>query len=142
MDKQRYKIEYAILERNFKNRFVFKEVGDKLILDLGLKSSEGHVYRLEVALPSDYPASIPQVIVTYPNELYTYRGEPLVDISPSHFMHTLNPVDGCVQLCHYKMENWHSNVTLYKIALKCLIWIEAYENHLKSGRPLTDYLGI
>ncbi|MBN2068489.1 MAG: hypothetical protein JW739_02525 [Opitutales bacterium] len=142
MDKQRYNIEYAILQRNFPGRFLFKKKGQELSLDMGMKTSAGKVYRIEIRIPRDYPASVPIVLLNYPDTLRTYRGELLADISPSHAMHTLAPQAGVLQLCHYKLENWHPNVTLYKVALKCLIWLEAYENHLTTGRPLTEYLGV
>jgi len=143
MTPARLKIETAILEQNFAGQFAFIALKDpyRARLEVRLRSSTGKRYGLEIVLGKQFPATVPTVFIVYPDKLYTFRGEDLVRISPSHPMHTLQTEKGAIQLCHYKKENWHENVTLYKVILKCLLWIEAYESHLQSGRPLTDYLG-
>jgi hypothetical protein len=56
-------------------------------------------------------------------------------------MHTLAPSgNGMVQICHWRDARWHSNILLFKVFLKGLIWIEAYEQHLATGRPLADFV--
>ena len=143
MEPVRLRIEAQILERHFPGRHAFRDAlgPGGGFLDLDLRSSAGRLYRVRMDLQPDYPAAVPRVFLRDPRDLVTREGWSLVEQSPSHRMHTLQPVDGCLQLCHYRRENWHSNVTLYKVALKCLLWIEAFENHLKTGRPLVDYLG-
>lgn len=144
MNAARLNIEKAILSQHFARRFRFQALDDPLRarLELSLRSSAGKTYLLEILLGRAFPESVPKVFLVYPEKLFTFRGENLALLSPSHPMHTLSPEQGRVQICHYKAANWHENVTLYKVALKCFIWLEAYESHLQSGRPLTDYLGV
>ena len=142
MDPARLNIERTILDRSFPGAHRFLDMGTpsaRLEIDLG--TSSGAQYRLAVVLEHDYPASVPQVFVIRPLVLRGFHGEDLLAASPSHSMHLLKPKGRHLQLCHYKVANWHPNVTLYKVVLKCLLWLEAYENHLQTGRPVTDFLG-
>lgn len=143
MDAARIRIEEAVLAEHFPRRYVFHPPthGRSGYLEVTLKSSRGRHYRLKVMLAADYPARVPEVYLVYPETLPDHRKRNLASLSPSHKMHLLKPMGNFVQLCHYKPENWHPNVTLYKVALKCLLWIEAYEDHLRSGQPIVDYLG-
>lgn len=141
MDTARLKIEQTILERSFPGRYQLRAEGMFIILEVLLRVSAGSHFRLMLRIAPDYPSSIPQAFIKEPAILKDFHGHDLVRISPSHPMHLLKPEARMVQLCHYRQENWHSNVTLYKVVLKCLIWLEAYQNHLQSGRPLTDFLG-
>ena len=56
-------------------------------------------------------------------------------------MHTLTPsTNGMVQICHWRDNRWHSGIVLQKVFLKGLIWIEAYEQHIATGRDLADFV--
>jgi hypothetical protein len=46
-----------------------------------------------------------------------------------------------VQICHWRDARWHSGILLYKVFLKGLLWIEAYEQHLATGRNLSEFVG-
>jgi len=142
MDPTRYRIEKTILEHNFPRRFAFVDEQNpaSFSLRLGLRCASGHAYQVRIRIPPDFPNSIPRAYVMTPADLRDHRGQGLAGQSPSHPMHLLSPEDGRVQLCHYRPENWHPNVTLYKVALKCLIWLEAYENHLLSGQPVDHFV--
>jgi hypothetical protein len=145
MDAARLKIEETILERNFPRRFAFldREIPERFRLEIGLKTSSGNTYRLEIPLSVDYPNQVPPVYLTYPVPLRDFNGHSLALLSPSHPMHLLKPrSDQAIQVCHYKAENWHPNVTLYKVVLKCYIWLEAFQQHLQTGKPLINYLGV
>lgn len=143
MEPARQNIEEAILEQNFAGRyqwFDLKRPG-KTRLQMRLGTSSGQAYTLDICLPRDYPNSLPTVYIAEPDPLRDHRGDILALQSPSHPMHLLQPRGTQVQLCHYKAENWHPNVTLYKVVLKCLIWLEAFQNHLINGRPMVHFLG-
>lgn len=139
INPKRIEQEQIILQRYFAKRFVF--VGLNTInpyVDLGLQSNSKKVYRIRVELPSDYPNSLPKVFMTLPKPLRNHAGSPITEVS--HAMHTLSPSNGDVQICHYKPGNWNPNVTIYKIALKVRIWIEAYEGHLRTGKDIDSFL--
>lgn len=54
--------------------------------------------------------------------------------------HTYGTRYGCTQICHFKPGLWKDNNTLYQVIMKGLIWLEAYEAHLRTGATLTRYL--
>ena len=61
-------------------------------------------------------------------------------LNASHPMHTLTGENGCTRICHYGPSQWHLGVYLYQVVVKVRIWLEVYENHLKTGYPLDKYL--
>lgn len=54
--------------------------------------------------------------------------------------HTLGIRDGCTLICHFNPALRKDNNTLYQIFMKGLIWLEAYEAHLRTGATLSKYL--
>ena len=69
-------------------------------------------------------------------------GNPPLNDTPEHMVNASLKwqADDNIQLCHYSDAVWHSNVTLYKVALKCLVWLNAYDGHLRTGEPLDYFL--
>jgi len=58
-------------------------------------------------------------------------------IGVSHAMHTLgNGPNGKWQICHWRDDRWHSGITLNKVMLKAILWLEAYEQHCPPARHL------
>jgi hypothetical protein len=79
--------------------------------------------------------------LTEPFPLLMADGRMVSSLGVSHSMHTLTPSpNGFVQICHWRDERWHSGILLQKVFLKGLLWIEAYEQHLATGRPLADFV--
>ena len=139
MDSQRLQYEAAVLERYFPNRYKFENLYSvNEFLDVGVQAQSGTVYRLNIRLQPDYPNSLPEVYVVYPLPLRKYDGS-IID-GVSHDMHTLSNDGNKIQLCHFKPSNWNPNQSLYKIVMKAKIWLEAYEGHLRTGKPIDDYL--
>jgi len=142
VEAARLKIETTVLEKTFPGAFrLEQDAAGALRLEVDVSVPGGGRYTLLLTAMPDYPSSMPEVYLIRPLVLRDFHGQELLAISPSHQMHLLKPTGRFIRLCHYKPANWHPNVTLYKVVLKCLIWLVAYENHLQSGRPITDYLG-
>jgi hypothetical protein len=81
------------------------------------------------------------VFIVYPKKLKNYHGVALSALGVSGSMHLLEPSKkGDIQLCHYVKNDWTPNNTLYLVALKALVWINAYEGHLSTGNPIDFYL--
>ena len=56
-------------------------------------------------------------------------------------MHTLsNGPNGEVQICHWRQNRWHSGITLNKVILKVILWLEAYEQHLVTGQSINEFV--
>ncbi len=139
MTPQRLQQEIAILEKYFPRKYKFENLYlDNELLDVGVKTQSGKVYRLNIKLKPDYPNSMPSVYVVFPLPLLKYDGSNIS--SASHDMHTLSNDGQNVQICHFKPENWNPNQSLYKVILKARIWLEAYEGHLATGNPIDNYL--
>lgn len=138
---QRLKFERLALDFGFPRRYVFHNLGSSSEwLEVGLRTNAGNTYRLRVLL-DDFPIKCPKVFVFQPNNLKDYNGKLLKDYGASATMHLLSPdSQGNIRLCHYSPLNWHPNVTLYKVVLKCLIWLNCYDGHLSNGDPIDYYL--
>jgi len=99
-------------------------------------------YELKLVMPSWYPDQMPSLYVTSPLILYKYNNRKTVnDDTVSHAFHTMgNGPLGCVQICHYNNESWDASKTCVGVFTKGILWLEAYEGHLKTGRNIADIL--
>jgi len=98
-------------------------------------------YYLFIPIPKGYPYERPPLYVTDPNPLLMYDGRSVSSVGVSHYMHTLAPhAAGWPQICHWRDARWHSQIVLQKVFLKGLLWIEAYEQHLATGRGIADFV--
>ena len=104
-------------------------------------SSSGKVYTLAIPIPTGVPQQRPPMYLTYPDPVYLWNGNRVSSLGTNHDMHTLAPsTSGQVQICHWRDDRWHSAIMLHKVFLKGLLWIEAYEQHLATGRPLAEFV--
>jgi len=103
-------------------------------------ANSGRQYRLYIPIPSGYPNERPPMYLTDPNPLRMADGSLISSLGMSHQMHTLEPWNGWIQICHWRAQRWHSGILLMKVFLKGLVWIEAYEQHLVTGRPLAEFV--
>jgi hypothetical protein len=104
-------------------------------------SNAGHSYYLYMSIPAGYPAQRPPMYLTNPCPLRMADGAPISTLGVSHRMHTLAPhACGWLQICHWLDARWHSGIYLHQVFLKGLIWIEAYEQHVATGRDLADFV--
>jgi len=139
MTPQRLQFETSILERYFPKKYKFENLYlPNELIDVGVKTQSGKVYRLNIRLKPDYPNSLPEVYVVFPLPLRKFDGSEID--GASHEMHTLSNDGDKIQICHFKRENWNPNKSLYLIIMKIKIWFEAYEGHLRTGKPIDDYL--
>jgi hypothetical protein len=105
-------------------------------------TSAGKNYHLFCQIPSGYPTERPSLYITDPNPLLNFHGVPISRLGVSHAMHTLQPhAAGWVQICHWRPARWHAGIVLQKVFLKAMLWLEAYEQHLATGRDLADFVG-
>ncbi|MBR6021952.1 MAG: hypothetical protein IK066_05980 [Kiritimatiellae bacterium] len=100
------------------------------------RTNRGNLYTLRVEL-EDFPEDVPKVFVQG-RMLRDRDGNPLDDASAN--MHTLPSEHGWTRLCHYGYDSWTPMVSLYKIFVKARLWLEMYEEHLKTGRDIDYYL--
>lgn len=138
MDNERYQAEISVFRLNklpqSAYRFVGMDTANPYLL-IGAVTNSKHTYTLKIDL-STFPMSVPKVFVT--KMLKTKSGEDMNSCSGA--MHTLTAENGCTRICHYGPSSWTPNVSLFKIYVKCRLWLEMYEAHLRTGHPIDYYL--
>ena len=135
--RERLNLEKSVLQRYLpSNTYVFKDMStsNPYIL-MAAKTNRGHVYTLRIDL-DEFPNDVPHAFVT--KMLRTKDGEVMDGTSAS--MHTLSSEHGCTRICHYGYGSWTPNVSIYKVYIKCRLWLEMYELHLQNGKPIDYYL--
>jgi hypothetical protein len=137
MNRERYSLELQVLQQKLMPnlyRFFDMNTGSPYVL-LGARTNRGNVYTLRIEL-ANFPESVPAAFVT--RMLKDRNGNPLD--SPSSSMHTLASEMGYTRLCHYGWNSWTPMVSIYKIYVKCRLWLEMYELHLQNGHHIDYYL--
>lgn len=129
--------ELSVLRRKIpKNAYKFMDLGtSKPYLLIGAKTKKGNIYTIRIELDK-FPEEIPKAFIN--KMLYNKSGEPMNGCSAS--MHTLDSEGGRTRICHYGTNSWNHFVSLYKVYVKCALWLDMYELHLYSGKPMEYYL--
>ena len=137
MTTERLNLEKSVLQRYLpSNTYVFKDISSSSpYVLMAARTNRGNVYTLRIDL-ANFPNSIPPAFVT--RMLRTKNGELMNDVSAT--MHTLSSEYGYTRICHYGTNSWVPNVSLYKVYIKCRLWLEMYELHLQTGKTIDYYL--
>lgn len=141
--RRRLMIENRILvEEGFSQFSVTHHTSDDSYYASGrATTNSGRGYHLFSTIPSGFPSQRPLLYVTDPNPLLMYDRTPMSRLGVSHAMHTLTPHSaGWVQICHWRDNRWHARIVLQRVFLKALLWLEAYEQHLATGRDLAEFV--
>lgn len=135
-DRQRYEAEVALLKRKLSpGVWHFDLSRERPFLAMAVKTKSGNLYTIQIELDR-FPQSVPKVFVT--RMLRDHDGNPMNEAR--HSLHTLASEHGWTRICHYGSESWTPGVSLYKIYIKCALWLNIYEVHLKTGKPMEYYL--
>lgn len=140
---KRMRLEHALLQsEGFAQFSVYWYSTTEEYEASGITSSNaGYRYRLCIPIPPGFPNQRPALYLTEPFPLLTADRQTVASLGVSHAMHTLTPsASGFVQICHWRDDRWHPGIVLQKVFLKGLLWIEAYEQHVATGRPLADFV--
>lgn len=105
-------------------------------------TSGGNIYRLKVMVSKWYPNEMPSLYVVSPRRLRKRGGLCFInDVGVSHDYHTRgNGPNGCVQICHFNSDTWDASQTCIGVVTKGIMWCEAYDCHLATGRTIADIL--
>lgn len=137
--RKRLMMEKTILQKYFPSfSWINPTDSNNTRIEGYLKTNIGNKYKLRVYVPSDFPNSQPDMVILSPSPLKGHRGKDMREHGASQAMHTLNPRDGYLKICHYR--GWLPNTTLYKVVLKGRIWLEALEGHKKTGQAMDEFL--
>ena len=138
--QSRLSMEKSVLERYFRGRvnWIDPTRRGSTKVDVRVTTSNNKVYTLRVFISEDFPNSCPVLVVSSPARPLTLRDG--CQISSSTANHSWGTTDGRTQICHFMPAKWTSENTLYQVFMKGLLWLEAYEGHLASGKPISNYL--
>lgn len=137
--QRRLGFEKELLEKYFRGRVSWINPTGDTRVEVRVTCTNDKQYTLRVYLPSDYPNSCPQMVVSSPSSCLRKKNGSLLS-GTSGEDHVLASRDGCTQICHYNSGLWRDDNTLYQVIMKGLIWLEAYEAHLRTGESLCRYL--
>ena len=136
-DQARYEAEFRLLKRKLPDdiwRFCDLN-GSRPYLAMAVKTRFDSLYTIQIELER-FPNAVPKVFVT---KMLKDRAGNNLERGLSA-MHTLPSEHGWTRICHYGPESWTPMVSLYLIYIKAALWLNAYELHLRSGKPMEYYL--
>jgi hypothetical protein len=139
----RIAVERAVLQRAGLTQFEIYYASERDAYDVfgTAYSNTRNPYDLWIPIPRGFPDVRPPLYVAKPNPLRDAFGGTINGWGLSHDMHTLTAGPrGMVQICHWRDARWHAAITLHKVLLKGLIWLEAYEQHLTTGKPISSFV--
>ena len=127
MDKERLRAEQDILERKMpENSYRFMDLDTtKPYLVLAVKTNRGNVYTLRIEL-DEFPNNVPKMYVK--NKIMLKSGQPIPE--NDDFCNTLNHKDGMIGIRHYAQNSWTSMISLYRVYLRGMMWLENYDNYM------------
>ena len=126
MNKERFLAENQVLASKVPSiAYRFIGIGTSSpYLRIAARTNNGHIYTLHFYLRG-FPESSPKVFVTK-----MLKDKSCNDMSgASGSMHTLCSEHG-----------WTPYVSLFKVYVKCCLWLNMYEQHLLTGMPIEFYL--
>ena len=138
--QRRLTLEKGVLEKYFRGKvqWVDQTVRGQTKVDVQMTTSTNKNYTLRVRIPEDFPNSCPVLVVNHPARPLRLRNGSEMGASTAN--HSWGTNDGRTQICHFRSSQWSSENTLYQVFMKGLIWLEAYEGHLASGKQISNYL--
>ena len=137
MDAQRLQMEKMVLARKLpSSAYVFKDMGtSNPYVVIGAITNSKNVYTIRIDLDS-FPNSVPKAFVT--KMLLNKDGNRMDSASAS--MHTLTSEHGFMMMCSYGTKSWTRRVASGEVDIKCRLWLEMYEAHLRTGKNIDYFL--
>ena len=129
--RQRILDERDILNVYFPDKVTWLHGQTKV--DIRMSTNNNNEYCLRVYLPEDFPNSVPDLVVTH-------SPKPMPNWENNGQTHTLKRRDGFLRICHYRISRWSCENNLYDVFMKGRLWLEAYEAHLRTSKPLDHFL--
>ena len=106
-------------------------------LRIAARTNNDKQYVLRIEMPN-YPNQKPDAYVEC--TLHDRYGNILAENSlPNHTL-AYHPEYGWTQICHYHPSAWRANMTLWMVYVRCVMWLNIYEQTLRTGEKMDTYL--
>lgn len=139
MDYQRKQLEEQVISHYMggNKSFAFGDLNtSKPYLRIAARTNSGKVYVLRIELPG-YPNQKPFAYVEC--MLRDCHGNLMNGASSKN--HTLSPhANGWTQICHYHPDAWKPDMSLWMVYVRCVLWLNIYEQTLRTGKDMEYYL--
>ena len=137
---RRLLLESEILSREMPQFKLYELFGSNTRAEGWASTSAGSDrYKLRACIPGAYPDEEPDLYVIQPKTLCKHGGkEALNTMCSTHAFHNYESENGYVQVCHTLF--WDASMTLVRVFTKGLLWLEAYEGHLRTGKNIAQIL--
>jgi len=131
-DMGRLKQEFKVLNAWFGNN-------KKRLTSTSASMLYKNKYTVTIEFGDSYPNEMPRCFLAN-TDLRFKDGGLVTEKGASHEYHLLGTQGGRAQICHGRPSAWRPNMSLASVFIKAFMWLEAYENHLKTGNNLESYL--
>lgn len=138
MDATRRQQEEAVLSYYLKSsQYEFGNMWTNCpYLRVAARTNSGKVYVLRMELPN-YPYTKPNAYV----ECMLKDCHGMLMNNGSAKNHTLEPhANGWTQICHYHPSAWNPTMSLWMVYVRCVLWLNIYEETLRTGKDMEYYL--
>ena len=124
--------EKTVLEHFFPGCVKWIDPTGDTKVDVTLNTNNDNKYTVRIYI-EDFPNAAPDmVVVSSPKPTPVWEG--------SYDNHTLLSRDGYLRICHYHPNQWTDFSSLYEVVMKGRVWLEAYEGHIRTGKPMNYFL--
>ena len=117
-------------------KFPMKKMYGMSVFERDVKTSRNNVYRLRILVGENYPERLPDLVVCSSPEPMPKSAE----WQGRHTTHTWPQKYGLLQICFYRQVCWTRENKLFQVFEKGEEWLEAYEEHLETGKPIVEIL--
>lgn len=125
--------EKELLAYYFGDRMKWIDSDENTNIEVKMTTNSDQEYLLRLYLPHDFPHSLPDLVIRK-------SPKPMPNWGSSGPTHTLGSRDGYLKICYCRPTHWTSQRRLYDVFIKGLIWLEAYEGFLSTGKSLEHFL--
>lgn len=139
LQRRRFEIEKGILESHFTDKVTWinpQTPGEAKVL-VEMTTNDDQQYVLQISLPKDFPNSCPDLVVVSPCQPLTKLNGKKLDASDHSYGVTKN---NQTRICHFRPNLWTNENSLYQVFMKGRLWLEAYELHHQTGKPMKTFL--
>ena len=106
------------------------------VFERNIKTGWNNDYRLRILVGKNYPKQLPDLVVCASPKPMPKSSE----WQGTHTTHTWPQKYGLLQICFYHPLCWTRKNMLYQVFEKGEQWLEAYEEHLATGKPMNELL--